>query len=95
MSSRDYLYQKLRPELLAAAEEPPAKTAPASRSTLPRFTLERDVVLSPQIKQQLDEALVKIHHHHTIYVTWGFAEVDPCGSGTILNFHGARVRGRR
>lgn len=94
VSSRDYLYQKLRPELLAATEEPPAKTASASRSTLPRFTLERDVVLSPQVKQQLDEALVKIHHHHTIYVTWGFAEVDPCGSGTILNFHGAPGTGK-
>ncbi|WP_343737571.1 ATP-binding protein [Achromobacter sp.] len=94
MSSRDYLYKKLRPELLAVTEESPAPTAGISRSISPRFTLERDVVLSPAIKQQIDEALVKIHHHHTIYVTWGFAEVDPCGVGTILNFHGAPGTGK-
>lgn len=48
----------------------------------------------PAVKQQLDKALVKICHHHTIYVIWSFAEVDPCGSGTILNFHGAPDTGK-
>lgn len=94
MSSREYLYKNVRPELLAATQELPAQSANVLRSASPRFTLERDVVLSPAVKQQIDEALVKIHHHHTIYVTWGFAEVDPCGVGTILNFHGAPGTGK-
>lgn len=94
VSSREYLYKNVRPELLAATQELPAQSANVLRSASPRFTLERDVVLSPAVKQQIDEALVKIHHHHTIYVTWGFAEVDPCGVGTILNFHGAPGTGK-
>ncbi|MNG74921.1 ATP-dependent zinc metalloprotease FtsH [compost metagenome] len=94
MSSRDYLYKHLRPELVAPESPAQPVTGPAQRSTEPRFTLERDVVLSASIRQQLDEALVKIRHHDVIYNTWGFAAVDPTGKGTLLNFHGAPGTGK-
>lgn len=94
MSSRDYLYKNLRPELVAPDNAPQPTAASAQRSSQPRFTLERDVVLSASIRQQLDEALVKINHHDVIYNTWGFAAVDPCGKGTLLNFHGAPGTGK-
>lgn len=52
----------------------------------PRFTLERDVVLPSISKMHIDEALIKINHHKTIYIDWGFEEVDPVGKGIVLNF---------
>ncbi len=96
MSSKDYLYSKIRPHLLEPEPtEAPAQPAPAPiRSSEPRFTLERDVVLGDSLRQQLDEALGKIRHHRTIYHDWGFAEVDPSGGGTLLNFHGAPGTGK-
>ncbi|MFG9940695.1 hypothetical protein ACG3RN_01575 [Pseudomonas aeruginosa] len=93
MSSKEYLYRKLRPELLEPESKRPGNME-KPRSIEPRFTLERDVVLSASAKQQLDEAIGKIRNHQTIYVDWGFGEVDPCGSGTLLNFHGAPGTGK-
>ncbi|NIF24820.1 AAA family ATPase [Pantoea sp. Tr-811] len=94
MSSRDYLYKNLRPEFVAPETPEPSAPGAMRRSTEPRFTLERDVVLSAAIRQQLDEALSKIRHHDIIYTTWGFSAVDPCGKGTLLNFHGAPGTGK-
>lgn len=61
---------------------------------VPRFTLEKDVVLPTKTKLHIDEALVKIRHHKTIYVDWGFEEVDPVGRGVILNFYGKPGTGK-
>ena len=94
MSSRDYLYKNLRPELVAPDAPAQADASALQRSSEPRFTLERDVVLSTSNRQQLDEALVKIRYHDVIYETWGFAQVDPNGRGTLLNFHGAPGTGK-
>ena len=94
MSSRDYLYKNLRPELVAPDAPAQADASALQRSSEPRFTLERDVVLSASNRQQLDEALVKIRYHDVIYETWGFAQVDPNGRGTLLNFHGAPGTGK-
>ena len=60
----------------------------------PRFTLEKDVVLPEISKLHIDEALVKIRNHKTIYIDWGFAEVDPLGKGVVLNFYGKPGTGK-
>ena len=60
----------------------------------PRFTLERDVVLPSISKMHIDEALIKINHHKTIYIDWGFEEVDPVGKGIVLNFFGRPGTGK-
>ena len=74
---------------------PEAKTPQDTfRSITPRYVLNKDVVLSPALTLQLDEALVKIHHHQQIYVDWGFSAVDPAGAGLILNFFGPPGTGK-
>lgn len=59
-----------------------------------RFSLEKDVILPPSSKLQIDEALVKIRSHKIIYQDWGFEEVDPMGKGVILNFYGKPGTGK-
>ena len=59
----------------------------------PRYTLE-DVFLPAKSKLQIDEALAKIENFHTIYIDWGFKDVDPCGAGTVLNFYGKPGTGK-
>lgn len=59
-----------------------------------RFTLERDLILAPRAKAQIDEALANIRFHEKIYEEWGFKQVDPCGAGTLLNFYGKAGTGK-
>lgn len=60
----------------------------------PKFSLEKDLILSASTRLQLDEALAKVRHHRTIYETWNFASVDPMGTGTVLNFYGPTGTGK-
>lgn len=62
--------------------------------TEPRFTLEKDVILPNISKVHIEEALIKINHHKTIYIEWGFEEVDPIGRGIVLNFYGKPGTGK-
>jgi len=52
------------------------------------ITLESDVILAPETRRMLDEAIGAIRHHKTIYTDWGFGAVDPMGRNLILNFYG-------
>lgn len=70
------------------------KAEPAFVASPARFTLEKDVVLPASSKLQIEEALIKIRNHHTIYQVWGFNEVDPMGKGVILNFYGKSGTGK-
>ncbi|WP_129932608.1 MULTISPECIES: ATP-binding protein [unclassified Pseudomonas] len=98
MASNDSLRSRIRPHFLEGLDEALASnTEPAKaefRCMSPRFTLERDVVMSSALQQQLAEAVAKIEHYQTIYVEWGFAAVDPAGKGTILNFYGPPGTGK-
>jgi len=97
MSANDYLRNKIRPSFLEGLDAEPAPATPAKaefRCVEPRFTLERDVVMSAELKQQLAEAVAKIEHYRTIYIEWGFAAADPAGKGTILNFYGPPGTGK-
>lgn len=73
---------------------PPIENSHLYSAISPRFSLAKDVFL-PKISQtHIDEALAKIKYHKTIYKDWGFASVDPCGSGIILNFYGKPGTGK-
>jgi hypothetical protein len=79
----------------ARPEENVSKTAQTSFVACPaRFSLAKDVILPASSQLQIDEALVKIRNHHTIYQLWGFHEVDPMGKGVILNFYGQPGTGK-
>lgn len=73
-------------------ESAPSDT-PSTRTRTPRFTL-RDVILPASTRLELDEALVKVRFHHTIYESWGFGAVDPAGRGVSLNLHGPPGTGK-
>jgi SpoVK/Ycf46/Vps4 family AAA+-type ATPase len=75
----------------SATSEPPKNDFNVRNA---RFTLEKDVILPPISKLHIEEALVKIRHHKTIYIDWGFEDVDPVGKGVILNFYGKPGTGK-
>lgn len=60
----------------------------------PRITLENDVVLAPETRRMLEEAIGAMRHHKTIYSDWGFGAVDPMGRNMILNFYGPPGTGK-
>lgn len=60
----------------------------------PRYCIERDVILDPETKTRIEEAINKIKYHKTIYQEWGFEEVDPDGSGLSLNLYGRPGTGK-
>ncbi len=58
-----------------------------------RFSLA-DVVLPSTTENEIREALIKVRFHELIYKTWGFNEVDPSGTGCVLNFYGPPGTGK-
>ena len=95
MSSRDYLYSRVRPQFKEGLEalEPSDSNSAVLHAVVPRYTLN-DVVLGAPIRQQLDEALAKIKYFQKIYLEWGFGTVDPAGKGVVLNFFGPPGTGK-
>ncbi|NMY12224.1 ATP-binding protein [Pseudomonas veronii] len=100
MSSKDSLLSRIRPQFTEGLDMPgntakPTSSAPTDfRCAQPRYTLNKDVILSASVRSQLDEALLKIEHYQKIYVEWGFGEVDPAGKSLILNFYGPPGTGK-
>ena len=62
--------------------------------TDPRFTLDKDVILSQATRSSLDECMARLRFHKTIYQEWNFSVVDPMGSTAILNFYGPPGTGK-
>ncbi|EKN3392662.1 ATP-binding protein [Yersinia enterocolitica] len=60
----------------------------------PRFTLDKDVILSCATRTSLDECLARLRFHNTIYKQWNFSAVDPMGMTAILNFYGPPGTGK-
>ena len=95
MSSKEYLYSRIRQQFREGLEspEPVDEKTTAHQAIAARYTLN-DVVLGASIRQQLEEALAKIKYFQKIYVEWGFASVDPAGKGVVLNFYGPPGTGK-
>ncbi|RSK68039.1 ATP-binding protein [Enterobacter huaxiensis] len=86
---------RIRPQFTQGLDKPASEEKKAFASAaVPRFTLENDVALTPQVSAQLNEARAKIDHFHKIYVEWGFGAVDPMGNGIVLNFFGPPGTGK-
>lgn len=58
----------------------------------PKYTLDK-VILSSDIKQEIQEALNVIHYKQLIYDEWGFGKIDPYPR-SILNFYGPPGTGK-
>ncbi len=76
------------------AEQQPAQENLPYELREPRITLENDVVLAPETRRMLEEAIGAMRHHKTIYSDWGFGAVDPMGRNMILNFYGPPGTGK-
>lgn len=63
-------------------------------SRVPRFNLEKDVILPRHTRQMMDEAIGSLRFHKLIYSDWGFAEVDPTGRNMTINFYGPPGTGK-
>jgi len=53
-----------------------------------------DVVLAPQTRRALEQALAQVHHHHLIFNRWGLGERHTSGRGLAFNFAGQPGTGK-
>src|SRR5215510_4109533 len=59
----------------------------------PQRTLE-DVVLPPQTRRMLEQALTQVRNHTLIFRTWGLGERHSSGLGLTFNFAGPPGTGK-
>ncbi|BCG47960.1 putative AAA family ATPase [Citrifermentans bremense] len=87
------LVRKYPPEHVAErdkADPPPVKFT----SKVPRFLLDKDLILPASTTNEIREAITKVRYHSMIYEQWGFGSVDPVGKGCVLNFYGPPGTGK-
>jgi len=53
-----------------------------------------DVVLAPQTRSTLDQALAQVRNHHLIFNRWGLGERHTSGQGLAFNFAGPPGTGK-
>ncbi len=53
-----------------------------------------DVVLAPQTRRTLDQALAQVRNHHLIFNRWGLGERHTSGRGLAFNFAGQPGTGK-
>ena len=59
----------------------------------PQRTLE-EVVLPPQTRRTLEQALAQVRNHHLIFSRWGFGERHTVGRGLVFSFAGPPGTGK-
>src|SRR5688500_18635221 len=72
-------------------------TSLGSRRVVETVTPERtlaDVVLAPQTRRTLDQALAEVGHHNLIFQRWGLGERHATGRGLAFNFAGPPGTGK-
>lgn len=62
-------------------------------TVVPARTLA-EVVLAPQTRATLDQALAQVRHHHLIFTRWGLGERHTSGQGLAFNFAGPPGTGK-
>src|SRR5512138_197765 len=65
----------------------------AVETVTPERTLN-DVILPPQTRRTLDEALAQVRNHHLIFGRWGLGERHATGLGLAFNFAGPPGTGK-
>ena len=53
-----------------------------------------DLVVSEKTKNEIEQVLAKIEHHHILYEEWNLKKIDPYGGRTTINFHGPPGTGK-
>jgi len=72
-------------------------TGLGSRRTVDAVTPARtlaDVVLAPQTRRTLEQALAQVRNHHLIFNRWGLGERHTSGRGLAFNFAGQPGTGK-
>src|SRR6266581_4522690 len=72
-------------------------TSLSSRRVVETVTPARtlaDVVLAPQTRSTLDQALAQVRNHHLIFNRWGLGERHTSGQGLAFNFAGPPGTGK-
>src|SRR4029453_9754634 len=72
-------------------------TSLASRRVVETATPDRslaDVVLPPQTRRTLEQALAQVQNHTLIFRNWGLGERHSSGSGLAFNFAGPPGTGK-
>src|SRR4029434_1427412 len=72
-------------------------TGLASRRVVETVTPDRtlaDVVLPPQTRRTLDQALAQVRNHALIFHRWGLGERHPTGRALAFNFAGPPGTGK-
>src|SRR5262245_31367534 len=72
-------------------------TGRGSRRAVETVTPERtlaDVVLPPQTRRALDQALAQVRNHSLIFRSWGLGERHTSGRGLTFNFAGPPGTGK-
>ena len=64
-----------------------------AETVTPQWTLA-DVVLPPQTRRTLEQALAQVHHHTLIFDRWGLGERHASGRGLAFNFAGPPGTGK-
>ena len=62
-------------------------------TVLPKRTLD-EVVLPPQTRRTLDQALAQVRNHRLIFTRWGLGERHTAGRGLAFNFAGPPGTGK-
>src|SRR5512142_2940200 len=65
----------------------------AVETVIPERTLA-DVILPPQTRRTLDEALAQVRNHNLIFERWGLGERHATGLGLAFNFAGPPGTGK-
>ncbi len=66
----------------------------SSRISLPRVTLNEDVIFPEDTRLQFEEVQAALRYHKVIYTDWGFKNVDPTGRSMIINLYGPPGTGK-
>jgi len=64
-----------------------------AETVTPQWTLA-DVVLPPQTRRTLEQALAQVHHYTLIFDRWGLGERHASGRGLAFNFAGPPGTGK-
>jgi SpoVK/Ycf46/Vps4 family AAA+-type ATPase len=74
----------------------PGRTEDAAARFMPREPLRSmaDLVVPAPVRGRIDLALRQIDHHEILYLEWNLRKIDPCRTGTALNFYGPPGTGK-
>lgn len=77
----------------ARGEQAKEQEGPAFSAEPPQHAL-RDVILTPATREEVEGALSRVRHRHTLFNEWGLKALDKKGARAVLNFYGPPGTGK-